>query len=323
MAEPTILRRNFYVYFLDRLDGTPFYVGRGTGNRWLMHEYKAKRGRSYKDNIICQIRDAGFPVPKRKVAEGLTHAEANALEIEIIAKLGRHPHGPLVNMTAGGEGIIEMPPESEARRRAKLKGRKPSDETRERLRRAASNPSTETRQRMSEKKKGKRPTVETRQKMSKARKGRPFSEEHKAKIRAAVALRPPEHYAKLAAARRGKPLPADTKEKIRATLTGHKMSEESRAKMSESGKRRWIENPRPSITEETRQKMRDRPRTEEFKAKVRAARAKQAPLSDEARAKISAALRARPPISEETRQKMRTSRLAAIERKRQQSSNQS
>jgi hypothetical protein len=323
MAEPTILRRNFYVYFLERLDGTPFYVGRGTGNRWLMHEYKAKRGRSYKDNIICQIRDAGLRVPKRKIAEGLTDTEANELEIELIAKLGRHPNGPLANMTDGGEGIVEMPAESEARRRAKLKGRKKSDETRERLRRAASNPSAETRRKMSEKARAKIVSEETRQRQSVARKGRPKSAETRLRMRAAALLRSPEQYQKSAAARRGRTLPPEVREKIRATLTGQKMSDEARAKMSESQKRRWIENPRPPITEETRQKMRNWTRTEQTREKIRQAQFNRPPKSAETRAKISAALRARPPISEETRQKKRASALAAIERKRQQSSNQS
>ncbi len=51
------------------------------------------------------MRKAGTnPIPKAKVAEGLTNAEACALEIALIAKFGCHPHGPLANRTKGGDG---------------------------------------------------------------------------------------------------------------------------------------------------------------------------------------------------------------------------
>jgi hypothetical protein len=98
--------REYYVYILYR-PGTriPFYVGKGCGDRWLVHEKYAKRGRSYKDNIICKAQDAGQKIPKCKIKENLTWAEAYRLEEELIKKIGREPNGPLVNQTLGGEGV--------------------------------------------------------------------------------------------------------------------------------------------------------------------------------------------------------------------------
>lgn len=319
MTDAILPRRNFYVYKLLRLDGRPFYVGKGTGSRIKMHEYKAKKGRSYKDNIICQILATGAEVPKIIVANGLTHEEANTLEIKLIAEIGRHPHGPLTNRTRGGEGIIDMPAESLERKRQKLRGRKLSPEARAHLIRVASNPSPETRAKMSASAKARIIPPEVRRKQREGMIGKRRSDETKANMRAAAKLRSPEQYARAAESRRGSHHTEETKAKLRqasrrqwadnrdALLTAlakrPRPSDETKAKMSAVHKRRLAENPRQPMTYET-------------KAKIRAARALQAPMSDEARAKVSAALRARPPISEGTRQKRRASVLATLAQKK-------
>ena len=103
-------RNDHYVYILSREDGvTPFYVGKGHDDRWLDHEKDAKRERSHKAAIIRKIQAAGLAVPKRKAAEGLTNAEACALEVRLIAEIGRAPLGPLVNLTDGGESTPPQP----------------------------------------------------------------------------------------------------------------------------------------------------------------------------------------------------------------------
>lgn len=318
MTDPILPRRNFYVYMLLRLDGRPFYVGRGTGTRIKMHEYKSKRGTSYKDNIICQIIATGVEVPKVIVADGLTHEEANAMEIKLIAELGRYPNGPLTNRTSGGEGIIDMPADSLARKRAKLKGRKLSPEARAKISRAASNPSPETRAKMRLAHRGRIISEGTKKKMSLAHKGKPFSETHLEHLRAAMKDRDPAIYQRSAETRRGSHLTEETKGKLRiaakrqwsetrdallvAMQKRPRPTPETRTLMSKSHKKRLAENPRP-------------PRSAETKEKLRQANLGRT-LSAEARAKVSAALRARPPQSAETRQKRRESVLRAIARKK-------
>lgn len=315
MTETTLPRRDFYVYKLLRLDGRPFYVGKGTGTRIKMHEYKSKRGASYKDNIICQILAMGLEVPKVIVADGLTHEEANALEIRLIAEIGRHPNGPLTNRTRGGEGIIDMPAESAERKLQKLLGRVPTLEARAKISKAASNPSATTRSKMRAARLGKPLSAETRQKMSVAGAGKKRSESTKAKMRASAKLRPAERYQRAGATRRGSHHTDETKEKLRA-----------------AAQKQWTLNrdsllvamaKRPPTSDATRALMSARrkgkkkpPMSEATKAKLRAARLRQAPMSAEARAKVSAAGRARPPQSAETRQKRRESVLRAIAKKK-------
>jgi hypothetical protein len=108
-------RRDQTVYRHIRGDnGQIFYVGRGVPGR------ATKYGRNpHWENIV---KKHGYSV--EIVAEGLTVAEANAMEIALIARFGRRnlKTGPLVNMTAGGEGLVDPSPEvrerlSETRRR--------------------------------------------------------------------------------------------------------------------------------------------------------------------------------------------------------------
>lgn len=112
-----MVKRDRYVYMLIREDGTPFYVGKGSGNRMFDHERKTSCGRSatHKDHIIAKMKAAGAEVRKQKIAEGLTDEEAFAIEIEAIRLIGRLPHGMLVNATDGGEGARNLSPESRAR----------------------------------------------------------------------------------------------------------------------------------------------------------------------------------------------------------------
>ena len=182
----------FYVYAFLRLDGTPYYIGKGQGNR-----INRPTGRTTKLP----------PKDRRKVlASGLTEPEAFEYEVALISLLGRKDQGTgcLRNLTDGGEGPSGYIPSAE--HRAKLsaanKGRNPSPETRAKISAAASNPSPETRAKMSAA--GSNPSPETRAKLSAAHKGRIKSPETRAKMSAAGKGRKhsPEHRAKNSAARR-------------------------------------------------------------------------------------------------------------------------
>ncbi len=111
MPDQTVEPREHYVYALYREDGvTPFYIGMGKGPRWTQHETMLRyQKRNHKWHIIKSMADRGITVPKAKLAEGMTVTEAQALEVRLIAEIGREPDGPLVNISAGGEGITGLP----------------------------------------------------------------------------------------------------------------------------------------------------------------------------------------------------------------------
>jgi len=97
----------FYVYLYLRKNGTPYYCGKGYGNRTYTHG-KSEKFRTPKDNSRILI-----------VACNLTELWSLALERKIIRWYGRkdidystdkdygslHPKGILHNKTDGGEGV--------------------------------------------------------------------------------------------------------------------------------------------------------------------------------------------------------------------------
>src|SRR5487761_1301969 len=93
-----------YVYVLFGIDGAPFYVGKGTGNRWAQHD-RLDGINPNKDAYIEQCYIVLGEVPKVKVRENLSDQEAFATEIALIKAIGRFPDGPLANIGEGGEGI--------------------------------------------------------------------------------------------------------------------------------------------------------------------------------------------------------------------------
>lgn len=97
------LHHDFYIYVLFRENGSPFYIGKGRGNRINSCRY-LERKNSYKRNIVRKMIGAGLDVPRVKIRSGLTEQQAFEIERAFITAIGRHPHGPLVNMTDGGEG---------------------------------------------------------------------------------------------------------------------------------------------------------------------------------------------------------------------------
>lgn len=102
----TVTERRFYVYAYVRADGTPYYIGKGTGNRAWRHR-KADRVPSPKDHGRIRI-----------LLDDLLACEALEAEKDFISLIGREKDGGcLINWTAGGDGLVD-----------------PSDETLEKLR---------------------------------------------------------------------------------------------------------------------------------------------------------------------------------------------
>jgi hypothetical protein len=172
----------FYTYMWLREDGTPYYVGKGSGDRAFRSDSLPK------DRILIQ----DFP------------SEADAFEAEkfLIAYYGRKDlkTGILINMSEGGNAPPSRegshPEFSEEHRRKlaesnKRRKGKYSQETLRKLREAALGkvPSVETRRKMSEASKGRRHSEADLIKMSLSQKGRVLSEDHRRKLSEAAKKR--------------------------------------------------------------------------------------------------------------------------------------
>lgn len=108
----------FYVYQLARPDGTPFYIGKGTGRRLFHHEIEARGpGRSHKLNTIRLLQREGQEIHYSVVAFFDCEIECHAFEVSEIKRIGRFDlkTGLLTNLTAGGEGTVGLSEETRER----------------------------------------------------------------------------------------------------------------------------------------------------------------------------------------------------------------
>lgn len=153
----TITPQNYYVYLhVKEDDGTVFYVGKGKSLRWCVSNSRTLhwKNTAKKHGVVCRI-----------VAHNLTAEESLILEKKLIAYYGRQDQktGCLVNLTDGGDGVINYVWTEEHRRKISEAGmgRKHSEEFKQMVSRIH---------------KGKTLSESTRSKISIARRGKPLSE---------------------------------------------------------------------------------------------------------------------------------------------------
>ena len=313
------MRQDFYVYIYYRLDGTPCYVGKGCGCRWKRHPSR-RDSNSHLRNIILQ---AGGEIPRRKIVEDLTEAEAFAWERELIAEIGREAHGgPLVNLTDGGEGASGaiMPPEWRAHRSAKAKeawqdpefSRKQSERMRGNNFSVGHIKTPKFTALLSARMKGNANTLgfrhsdEAKAKMSTAGKGRKFSDERRAEVSARMRANP---------TMLGKSPSVETRRKIAEANKGKFVSLETRARISAAHKGKK----KPPLSEAHKVALLasrvGKKHTAEAKEKVAASK-RGKPLSAEHRAAISASKMGQShPHTEESKAKIRAKALERAARK--------
>ena len=193
----------YYTYAYLREDKTPYYIGKGKGNR----AYKKHR--------------KGIGVPKDKsriifLKQNLTEEEAFRHEIYMIAVFGRKDLGTgiLHNLTDGGDGASGYVFSEETKR-------KQSEAHKGNTTWLGKTHSEETKRKMSDTRKGKTHSEETKRKQSEAKKGKTFSEESKRKM---------------SEAQKGKSLSEETRRKMSETRKGKIPSKETRRKLSEARK---------------------------------------------------------------------------------------
>lgn len=112
----------FYVYILYHPNKTPFYVGKGKGNRVFQHEYEVEHSQynnPYKINTIKKIYRLGGTVGYGIDNIFEQEADAFARERELVKQIGRPP---LTNLTDGGEGAVNLDPISKQKHNDTLWG---------------------------------------------------------------------------------------------------------------------------------------------------------------------------------------------------------
>tara|TARA_R110000868_G_scaffold29897_9_gene111255 strand:+ start:251 stop:901 length:651 start_codon:yes stop_codon:yes gene_type:complete len=148
----------YYTYAFLREDKTPYYIGKGKGDR------------------AYRRRDKGIKPPKDKsriliLKQNLTEEEAFRHEVYMIAVFGRKDLGTgiLHNRTDGGDGVSGLVHSEKTRKKMSELGK-------------CRTHSEKTKIKMSKVQKGRTFSQETKRKMSETHKGKTLSEEHKTKI---------------------------------------------------------------------------------------------------------------------------------------------
>lgn len=322
----------------------PFYVGRGRGTRIDQHIRLALRSKKkfYHLNKIRAIFQDGLEPIRFKLKENLTSDESSQHEIELISKIGRRDtgHGPLTNLTAGGDGAVNMSNETRTKISQYRKGRKLSIEHRKAISRGGKGKTLTAYQKemLSLSHKGKPLSDEHRRKISQTKKGkylgRKLSEETKEKIRQSNIRTKAEQRRRHMEedptwspiyVKKGRPekLSDEHRKAISEGLTGRTFSDEHCQNLSSAQKGKTLseEHKRKigqaslghTLSEESRKKIGDKHRgktvSEESRKKISNS-LKGTHLSEETKEKLSKALKGKPQKkrSDETRKRMSESR---------------
>ena len=202
--------KEYYTYAYLREDKTPYYIGKGKGNRLY------KRG----SRVFAPPKDKSRII---YLKQNLTEGEAFKHEIYMIAVLGRIDLGTgiLHNRTDGGDGVSGYIPSEETRKKISVATKGKNHPM------YGKTLSDETKRKISEKTRGK--------------KIKPFTEEHRRKLSVASKNLSEETRKKLSDVNRGENNPnygkTASEETKRKMSEAHKNpSEETRRKMSGASK---------------------------------------------------------------------------------------
>jgi hypothetical protein len=178
----------YYTYAYLRVDRTPYYIGKGKGNRAYRRRYKGEiKSPKDKSRIIFLKQD-------------LTEEEAFRHEKYMISVFGRKDLGTgiLHNRTDGGEGCSGAKRSEETKlkmrtpKKTTINMKKPKSEEHKKkigLHRKGKKHTEEARKKMSDAQVRRIITDEFREKIQKSRMGRKHSEETKQKMREKALLR--------------------------------------------------------------------------------------------------------------------------------------
>lgn len=198
----------FYTYLWLREDGTPYYVGKGSGKR------------------AFDGRRKGIPKDRSriKVQYWIDEETAFAYERYLIDFYGRKDLGTgcLCNLSDGGDGLKN--PSAETRRKLTELHKNPSEETRRRMSAAWTE---ERRTAVRARQCGTKLSLEHRRKLSESHLGKKLSAEQCAKIGLAHLGTKHKKYS------------LEARLRVSASLLGRKLSDAHRKNIGEAVRRRW------------------------------------------------------------------------------------